>query len=158
MRLADFDYPLPEERIAQHPLEPRDSAQLLVDQGSASPLHRHVRDLPEFLREGDLVVVNDSKVIPARLRLTRHTGGMAEALLLDPIDSDRRVWEAMVRPAKKLKPGEELLSNGVPLVRVVGRSDAGDTMVIELIGEGDPLALLTRYGEMPLPPYITTHL
>jgi len=158
MRLADFDYQLPDERIAQHPAEPRDSARLLVDQGSAGPLHRHVRDLVDHLGEGDLLVVNDSKVIPARLRLTRSTGGAAEALLLDPLDGERRVWEAMVRPAKKLKAGEELLSNGVPLVRVVRRSDAGDTMVIELIGEGDPLALLQTFGEMPLPPYITARL
>jgi len=155
MRLEDFDYPLPDERIAQHPLEPRDSARLLVDQGSAVPLHRHVRDLTEFLREGDLLVVNDTKVIPARLRLQRATGGAAEALLLDPLDADRRTWEAMVRPAKKLHPGEELLSNGTPLVRVLRRSEAGDTMIIELLGEGDPLSLLREHGEMPLPPYIT---
>jgi S-adenosylmethionine:tRNA ribosyltransferase-isomerase len=158
MRLDDFDYVLPEERIAQHPVEPRDSARLLVDQGTTSPLHRHVRDLGEFLQEGDLLVVNDSRVIPARLRLVRATGGAAEALLLDPLDADRRVWEAMMRPAKKLKPGEELFSNGVPLVRVVRRSDAGDTMVVELLGEGDPLALLQVHGEMPLPPYITATL
>jgi S-adenosylmethionine:tRNA ribosyltransferase-isomerase len=158
MRLDDFDYVLPEERIAQHPVEPRDSARLLVDQGTTSPLHRHVRDIGEFLQEGDLLVVNDSRVIPARLRLVRATGGAAEALLLDPLDADRRVWEAMMRPAKKLKPGEELFSNGVPLVRVVRRSDAGDTMVVELLGEGDPLALLQVHGEMPLPPYITATL
>ncbi len=158
MRLEDFDYPLPDERIAQHPVEPRDSARLLVDQGSAAPLHRHVHDLTEFLHEGDLLVVNDSRVIPARLRLSRSTGGAAEALLLDPLDTERRVWEAMVRPAKKMRPGEELFSNGVPLVRVIRRSDAGDTMVVELIGEGDPLALLQTFGEMPLPPYITAPL
>jgi S-adenosylmethionine:tRNA ribosyltransferase-isomerase len=158
MRLDDFDYHLPDERIAQHPAEPRDSARLLVDQGSAAPLHRHVRDLTEYLREGDLLVVNDSRVIPARLRLARATGGQAEALLLDPLDQERRTWDAMVRPAKKLKPGEELYSNGVPLVRVVRRSDAGDTMVVELIGDGDPLALLQAFGEMPLPPYITAPL
>jgi S-adenosylmethionine:tRNA ribosyltransferase-isomerase len=117
-----------------------------------------VYDLTDFLRDGDLLVVNDTKVIPARLRLTRTTGGAAEALLLDPLDSERRTWEAMVRPAKKLKPGEELWSNGVPLVRVVRRSDAGDTMVVELIGDGDSLALLQQFGEMPLPPYITTRL
>ncbi|MEQ1703219.1 MAG: S-adenosylmethionine:tRNA ribosyltransferase-isomerase, partial [Ilumatobacteraceae bacterium] len=158
MRLDDFDYVLPEERIAQHPVEPRDSARLLVDQGGAAPLHRHVSDIGEFLREGDLLVVNDSRVIPARLRLARATGGAAEALLLDPLDADRRVWEALMRPAKKLKPGEELFSNGVPLVRVVRRSHAGDTMVVELIGDGDPLGLLQVHGEMPLPPYITATL
>ncbi len=155
MRLEDFDYTLPDERIAQLPAEPRDAARLLVDQGNTSPLHRHVRDLGEFLRDGDLLVVNDTKVIPARLRLHRASGGAAEALLLDPLDAERRTWEAMVRPAKKLHPGEELLSNGVPLVRVVRRSEAGDTMIVELLGEADPLLLLHEHGEMPLPPYIT---
>ena len=158
MRLADFEYELPDARIAQVPIEPRDSARLLVDQGSRAPLHRHVRDLGEFLRNGDLLVLNDTKVIPARLRLTRGTGGAAEALLLDPLDAERRVWDAMVRPARKLKDGEVLFSNGVPLVRVAGRGAAGDTTVVELVGDGDPLSLLQRFGEMPLPPYITTRL
>jgi S-adenosylmethionine:tRNA ribosyltransferase-isomerase len=158
MRLDEFDYPLPPERIAQHPVEPRDAARLLVDRGSAAPLHRHVRDLAELLHAGDVLVVNDSKVIPARLRLQRASGGSAEALLLEPIDAERRTWEAMVRPARKLKPGEELWNDDVPLVRIVRRSDAGDTMIVELMGEGDPLALLQRHGEMPLPPYITAPL
>lgn len=158
MRLADFDYELPADRIAQHPIEPRDAARLLVDQGSAAPLHRHVRDLGEFLRDGDLLVVNDTKVIPARLRLTRASGGAAEALLLEPIDAARRTWDAMVRPTRKLKVGDELFVGEQPVVRVLGRSATGDTMTIELLGEGDPLALLQRYGEMPLPPYIGARL
>ncbi len=158
MRLADFDYELPADRIAQHPIEPRDGARLLVDQGSAAPLHRHVRDIGEFLRDGDLLVVNDTKVIPARLRLTRTTGGAAEALLLEPLDAERRTWDAMVRPARKLKAGDELFVGEQPVVRVLGRSAAGDTMTIELLGEGDPMQLLERYGEMPLPPYIGARL
>ena len=158
MRLADFDYELPPERIAQHPIEPRDAARLLVDQGANAPLHRHVRDIGEFLRDGDLIVVNETKVIPARLRLTRATGGAAEALLLEPLDAERRTWDAMVRPARKLKPGDELFAGEKPLVRVLGRGDAGDTMRVELLGEGDPTLLLQQYGEMPLPPYITERL
>jgi len=154
MRLDDFDYHLPDERIAQQPAEPRDSARLLVDQGSSAPLHRHVSDLGEFLHEGDLLVVNDTKVIPARLRLARATGGAAEVLLLEPLDDDRRTWEAMVRPSKKLHANEELFAGERPLVRVLRRSDAGDTMIVELVGEGDPLSLLQQHGEMPLPPYI----
>ncbi|MEQ1872407.1 MAG: tRNA preQ1(34) S-adenosylmethionine ribosyltransferase-isomerase QueA [Ilumatobacteraceae bacterium] len=158
MRLADFDYELPADRIAQHPIEPRDAARLLVDQGSAAPLHRHVRDIGEFLRDGDLLVVNDTKVIPARLRLTRATGGAAEVLLLEPLDAERRTWDAMVRPARKLSNGDELFAGQRSLVRVVGRSAAGDTMTVELLGEGDPIALLQQYGEMPLPPYIGARL
>jgi S-adenosylmethionine:tRNA ribosyltransferase-isomerase len=158
MRLSDFDYPLPDELIAQSPAEPRDSARLLVDRGADTPLHRQVRDLCEFLRPDDLLVVNDTRVIPARLRLSRGTGGAAEVLLLEPVDSDRRVWEAMVRPARKLRVGEVLFSasSGDPVVAIVGRTDAGDTMHVELQGEGEPLDVLTRHGEMPLPPYITS--
>ena len=158
MRLADFDYVLPDGRIAQHPVEPRDSARLLVDQGSAAPLHRRVRDIGEYLRDGDLLVVNDTKVIPARLRLHRETGGAAEVLLLEPLDGERRTWEAMVRGAKKMKPGEVLFGGDGPLVRILRRSEAGDTMIVELVGEGDPLALLQAHGEMPLPPYISARL
>jgi S-adenosylmethionine:tRNA ribosyltransferase-isomerase len=159
MRLEDFDYDLPDERIAQTPIEPRDAARLLVDRGSAAPDHRHVRDLTDELRDGDLLVVNDSKVIPARLRLQRASGGAAEVLLLEPLEPTRRHWEAMVRPARKLKVGERLFtSTGVELVEVGGRTAAGDTSEITIVGDGDPLELLGRHGEMPLPPYITTPL
>ncbi|MEZ5296707.1 MAG: S-adenosylmethionine:tRNA ribosyltransferase-isomerase [Ilumatobacteraceae bacterium] len=105
MLLSDFDYDLPDDRIAQTPIEPRDAARLLVDRGSDAPEHRHVRDLPDVLRPGDLLVVNETKVIPARLSLQRATGGKAEVLMLEPLDGERKVWEAMVRPARKLKPG-----------------------------------------------------
>ena len=160
MHVADFDYELPPERIAQEPVEPRDSARLLVDRGNdRSPDHHHVHDLPEFLADGDLLVVNESKVIPARLRLRRQTGGSAEVLLLDPLDPERRVWEALVRPARKLKPGERLVSaGGVELVEIGERTIAGDTVHVTVLGDGDPLAVLAEHGEMPLPPYITTPL
>lgn len=162
--LADFDYELPEERIAQTPAAPRDAARLLVDRGEAVPLHRHVRDLVELLEPGDLLVVNDSKVIPARLRLQRASGGAAEVLLLEPIGSgdpggQRRVWEALVRPGKKLRAREQLLTaDGVPLVEIGTRTAAGDTFHITLLGDADPLELLAGHGDMPLPPYITTPL
>jgi S-adenosylmethionine:tRNA ribosyltransferase-isomerase len=159
VRLADFDYELPVERIAQTPIEPRDSARLLVDRGTHEPLHRHVSDLPEFLREGDLLVLNETKVIPARLRLQRQSGGQAEVLLLEPTDDTRLCWEALLRPGKRLKPGEELSSDGRPVVRVGERTAAGDTFFVELLTDGaDPLTMLDALGEMPLPPYITTPL
>jgi len=158
MHLDDFDYHLPPEQIAQTPVEPRDSARLLVDRGSDAPLHRRVSDLTEFLGDGDLLVVNDSRVIPARLHLRRLTGGAAEVLLLEPLDAERRNWEALVRPARKLRVGEELVSGDTPLVRVGARTSAGDTMHVELLGEGEPLEVLQRHGEMPLPPYITERL
>ncbi len=159
MRLDDFDYRLPEARIAQHPVEPRDSARLLVDRGSAAPEHQHVRDLPSLLRDGDLLVVNDSKVIPARLRLHRETGGAAEVLLLEPLDDERREWEAMVRPARKLRVGEPLVAaDGTSPIVIGERTAAGDTVRVRIVGEDDPLITLQRLGEMPLPPYITAPL
>lgn len=160
MRSADFDYHLPVERIAQTPVEPRDAARLLVDRGSAPPEHRHVRDLPDLLDPGDLLVVNDTRVVPARLRLHRATGGAVEVLLLEALDAARHTWEALVRPARRLVPGEVLVAarpeSDVPVVRVGGRTDAGDTFHVELLGPPDEL--LDRYGEMPLPPYITERL
>jgi S-adenosylmethionine:tRNA ribosyltransferase-isomerase len=159
MRLDEFDYHLPEERIAQTPIEPRDSARLLVDRGSSAPEHRNVADLDTLLHDDDLLVVNDTKVIPARLRVERASGGAAEVLLLEPRDAQRRVWEAMVRPGRKLRDGETLhTSAGRALVRVGGRTEAGDTRFVEIVGDGEPLDLLAEFGEMPLPPYITTTL
>lgn len=160
MRISDFDYDLPEAQIAQHPVEPRDAARLLVDRGdSVAPEHRHVRDLPDLLRPGDVLVVNDTRVIPARLRLQRASGGAAEVLLLEPRHGERRIWEALVRPARKLRRGEQLYAEGgVAVVEIRERTEAGDTFTVAIVGDGDPLDLLARHGEMPLPPYITTPL
>ena len=155
MRLTDFDYELPAERIAQVPIEPRDAARLMVDRGSAAPDHVHVRDLPTLLADGDLLVVNDTKVIPARLRLHRESGGVAEVLLLEPLSDDRRTWEALIRPARKLRIGESLVdATGDAVVAIGRRTPAGDTWSVTIQAEGDPLAVLQRHGEMPLPPYI----
>lgn len=160
MRLDEYDYDLPEASIAQVPIEPRDAARLLVDRGSgAPPEDRTVAELARLLRPGDLVVVNETKVIPARLRVRRVSGGSAEVLLLEATAPDRRTWEALVRPARKLKVGEELLDeDGRPVVRVHGRTAAGDTFQVELVGATDPLELLDQHGEMPLPPYIHQRL
>jgi S-adenosylmethionine:tRNA ribosyltransferase-isomerase len=159
VRSADFDYELPAERIAQTPIAPRDAARLLVDRGSAPPEHRHVRNLPEILRPGDLLVVNETKVIPARLALHRITGGAAEVLMLEPLDGERRTWEALVRPARKLKPGEVLVgADGSPVVEIGGRTASGDTFTVTLVGTTDSLEVLDAHGEMPLPPYITERL
>ena len=157
--MTDFDYDLPVERIAQVPIEPRDAARLLVDRGSGDPQHLHVHDLPTLLAAGDLLVVNDTKVIPARLLLQRQTGGAAEVLLLEPISDDRRTWEAMIRPARKLRIGEELVdAAGNALVRIGGRTEAGDTWQVTIVADDDPLAVLQRHGQMPLPPYIGVEL
>jgi len=159
MQLTDFDYELSLERIAQAPIEPRDAARLLVDRGAANPEHRRVYDLPELLRTGDLLVVNETKVIPARLPLNRATGGAAEVLMLEPLDGERRVWEALVRPARKLKPGERLYAvDGTPVIEIGDRTQAGDTFTVTLLGSVDSLEMLDAHGEMPLPPYISERL
>jgi S-adenosylmethionine:tRNA ribosyltransferase-isomerase len=162
LRSSDFDYELPPERIAQTPIEPRDAARLLIDRGDDPPQHSHVRDLPELLSDGDLVVVNETKVIPARLALHRATGGAAEVLMLEPLDGERRVWEALVRPARKLRPGEVLYgADGGAVVEIGARTAAGDTFTVSLVGPVDglgSLSVLERHGEMPLPPYITERL
>jgi S-adenosylmethionine:tRNA ribosyltransferase-isomerase len=160
VRLADFDYELPAGAIAQTPIEPRDAARLLVDEGEGrAPRHRHVRDLPELLQPGDLVVVNDSRVIPARLRLRRASGGEAEVLLLEPLEQEQRVWEALVRPARRLRAGEVLhAGDGTALVEIGARTAAGDTFQVTVLGGADVLSILAGHGEMPLPPYITAPL
>ena len=164
MLLADFDYELPADRIAQTPVTPRDSARLLVDQGPATPTHRRFSELGQMLLPGDLLVVNDSKVIPARLRLQRASGGAAEVLLLEPIgdpahNGSRRTWEALVRPGKKLKVGEQLFgASGAALVEIGARTAAGDTFAVTILGDRDPLDVLAEHGDMPLPPYIDAPL
>lgn len=152
MHISDIDYDLPEELIAQKPIEPRDSARLLVHIDNRIE-HRVVSELPEFLAPGDVVVVNDTRVLPARLALQRKTGGAAEVLLLERRSPDGRLWEALIRPARKLKEGEVLEYFGKRVVRVGPRTEAGDTFVVE-ITDNDPLDLIQRIGSMPLPPYI----
>jgi S-adenosylmethionine:tRNA ribosyltransferase-isomerase len=147
-----FDYPLPASAVAQTPLEPRDAARLLVAlDPTASPEHRRVRDLPDLLRPGDLVVVNETRVLPARLHLRKPTGGAVEVLLLEAVEGPR--WEALVRPGARVRPGTRLAGpDGTQVVKVgepVG--DDGRRLVTLLV---DPF----RYGTVPLPPYITAPL
>ena len=157
MNLSDIDYELPEKLIAQHPVEPRDSARLLVATNPSKVEHKHVTDLVDFLEAGDVMVVNDTRVLPARLALHRKTGGAAEVLLLEQRSSDFRLWEALVKPASKIKQDEVLEYFGKRVVRVGPRTEAGDTFVVEILDE-NPMELLQRIGAMPLPPYIRSSL
>ncbi len=160
METAAFDYELPASAIAQTPIEPRDAARLLVDHGPGqAPGHAHVRDLPALVGPGDLLVVNTTRVLPARLRTTRDTGGAAEVLLLEPVEGTPDTWEALVRPSRKLVPGTDL-EIGDDLRVIVGQ-DLGDGLrhveVVHPLGS-DLLDVLERHGELPLPPYITEPL
>jgi S-adenosylmethionine:tRNA ribosyltransferase-isomerase len=162
MDTAEFDYELSHARIAQVPVEPRDSARLLVDQRTRVD-HRRVHDLPELLDPGDVLVVNTTRVLPARLHLTKPTGGAAEVLLLEErADLGPGYWEALVRPGRRLPAGTRLRPAGgtVDLMVVVGE-DLGDGMrsVEVSTGDGgDVRAAIRQAGEVPLPPYITTAL
>ena len=143
MRTAELDYELPPELIAQRPLERRDESRLLVaDRASGEARHRRFRDLRSELPDGALVVVNDTRVIPARIRVRRETGGAAEVLLLEPVGDG--LWEALARPTRRLRAGTRL--GPVELVEHTG----GGRWLVRL--EGQPA------GEAPLPPYITEPL
>ena len=152
METARFDYPLPEGSIAQRPVEPRDSARLLVDRGPGrDPEHATVADLDRFLRPGDVVVVNRTRVLPARLHLRKPTGGHVEVLLLEEAGPDGW-WEALVRPSRRVAAGTRFVA-GDDLEVVVGdRLDDGRRLVRPLTP--DLHAALDRHGEVPLPPYI----
>jgi S-adenosylmethionine:tRNA ribosyltransferase-isomerase len=148
--LADYDYALPPEQIAQQPLPDRDGARLLVlDRASGKVSHQQIRDLPSLLEPGDLLVVNATRVLPARLRGRKSSGGAAEALLLGPADGG---FDALVRARGRLRVGLELVfeGNGRQLdARVVALAPDG---VVRLAFRGD--ASPYELGEMPLPPYI----
>lgn len=155
------DYDLPAAAIAQTPVEPRDAARLLIDEGvGRPPRHAHIPDLVGLVGPGDVVVVNTTRVLPARLRLQKASGGAVEVLLLEPIaDDDPHRWEALVRPSRKVRPGTALVA-GDDLTVVVGDDRGEGRRVVELtVPAGAPLLdVLDRHGAVPLPPYITTPL
>ena len=157
MKTSDFMYDLPEELIAQTPIEPRDHSRLLVaDRQTGQVEHRHFYDVVEYLRPGDALVVNETRVIPARLYGERPTGGACEVLLLKQVGV--KTWETLVRPGKKLRPGAEIVFGGGRLTaRVLSTTDAGGR-VVEFFCEGPFEAALDELGEMPLPPYIHERL
>lgn len=163
MDTAAVDYDLPPDAIAQTPIEPREAARLLIDGGpDHRARHGHVADLPGLVGPGDVLVVNTTRVLPARLRLRKPSGGAVEVLLLEPSDGSgpgAPTWEALVRPSRKVAPGTALVA-GEDLTVVVGDDlGAGRRRVeLQLAAGGDVLAALDRHGTVPLPPYITAPL
>lgn len=157
MKTSDFYYDLPPELIAQTPLSQRDSSRLLImDREEGSLSHKHFHDVIDYLRPGDCLVMNDSRVLPARLLGHRPTGGAVEILLLTQKEGD--VWECLAKPGRKLKEGAEVVfGDGSLRAKIVGETDTGNRLV-EFHYEGIFLEELERLGKMPLPPYIKEEL
>ncbi len=163
--ISEFDYELPPERIAQTPLVERSASKLLVDRGTSSPEHQQVDDLADLLDPGDLVVVNDTRVLAARIFTTRPTGGVTELLLLEPdgpapvaLAAERSEWVALVKPSKKVAPGTELTIDGEADLAITVGEDLGEGRRRVLLESTNLEAALERIGNMPLPPYITETL
>ena len=158
MKTSDFYYDLPQELIAQTPLDKRDSSRLMtLDRATGAVEHHHFYELPDFLNPGDCLILNDSRVLPARLLGQRLPGGGAcEVLLL--IDRGDKTWECLVRPGRKMRAGAKLtFGNGELTAEVVEELPGGNRMV-RFDYEGIFLEVLERLGKMPLPPYIKEEL
>lgn len=157
MKLSDFMYDLPEERIAQTPVEPRDHSRLMVLHRDTDQIeHKHFYDVIDYLNPGDVLVINETRVIPARLFGERAGGGACEVLLLRQLGPKR--WETLVKPGKKLKPGAEITFGGGRLrARIAETTDVGGR-IVDFDCEGTFEAALDELGEMPLPPYIHERL
>ncbi|MBN1517854.1 tRNA preQ1(34) S-adenosylmethionine ribosyltransferase-isomerase QueA [Candidatus Sumerlaeota bacterium] len=152
MQLSDFNYELPPELVARHPAKQRDASRLMVLNRARQTIeHRHFRDLPELLRSGDLLVMNDSRVIPARLFARRAGGGRAEILLVEAIEPS--LWIAIVRPGKALKPGVRVTLEGAGIeLEIIEAREAGERVVRIHTDNIDDC--LKHCGHVPLPPYI----
>ena len=154
MNLAEFDYGLPEELIAQEPLADRTASRMLVVfRGEARWEDRSFREFPQFLRAGDCLVLNDSRVFPARLWGRRPEGGGTEVLLLRPVSSDSRDWQALVRPGRKIRTGTRVRFMGGLEGEVIARGELGERTV-RFSGVDDVWAAFEYAGHVPLPPYI----
>ena len=156
MLVTDFDYELPQELIAQHPMEPRDHSRLLVvDKKTGEIEHKHFYDLVNYLKPGDVLVFNDTRVIPARLHGTKDTGAHVEVFLLTRRNATD--WEVLVRPGKKLQVGAKINFSNELSCEVIEHTDFGGR-VVRFKYDGIFEEILDRLGETPLPPYITAPL
>jgi len=157
MKKTDFYYDLPEELIAQTPIERRDHSRLLhLNKLNGEMEHAHFFDLPSYLRAGDCLVLNDSRVLPARLIGTRKSGGSVELVLLRDLGEGK--WECLSRPGRKTKPGTELVFGDGELTATVESVVEGGNRVVKFHYNGIFLEVLERLGKMPLPPYIKESL
>jgi len=156
MQVTDFTYELPKELIAQHPMEPRDHSRLLVvDRKTGALEHKHFYDIIDYLNPGDLMVFNDTRVIPARLHGVKTTGAHVEVFLLTRLNGTD--WEVLVKPGRKLQEGAEIKFSDELSCKIVEKTDFGGR-IAHFIFNGIFEEILDRLGETPLPPYITEHL
>ena len=157
MKTSDFDFYLPEELIAQTPLERRDTSRLLtLDKVTGETGHYHFYDLPQFLKPGDCLVLNNSRVLPARLIGHRPTGGICEVLLLS--DKGDNVWECLVRPGRKLRTGAQVIFGNGELTATIEAEESDGNRLVRFHYQGIFLEILEHLGKMPLPPYIKAEL
>ena len=157
MKKSDFYFDLPEELIAQTPLERRDASRLLLlDRETGEITHKHFYDLPDYLNPGDCLVLNDSRVLPARLMGNRLTGGAVEVVLLRDLGDGK--WECLTRPGRKTRPGTELTFGGGLLTATVTDALEDGNKVLQFQYDGIFLEILDQLGKMPLPPYIKAEL
>ena len=157
MKTSDFDFYLPEELIAQTPLAQRDSSRLLtLNKNTGEVEHHRFYELPDFLRPGDCLVLNNSRVLPARLIGHRPTGGACEVLLL--VDRGENLWECLVRPGRKLKPGAQVVFGDGQLTATVEAEIEDGKRLVRFHYQGIFLEVLEQLGKMPLPPYIKEEL
>ena len=157
LQTSSFYYDLPEELIAQTPLEKRDTSRLMVlDRKTGEVTHKHFYDILDYLNPGDCLVMNDSRVLPARLLGHRPTGGAVEVLLLR--DLGNKCWECLCKPGRKMQAGSEVLFGNGELTATVKAVQEGGNRVVEFHYEGIFLEVLERLGKMPLPPYIKAEL
>ena len=157
MKTTDFDYFLPEELIAQTPVEPRDASRMLVyDRKTGEVLHKHFYDLPSFLKAGDVLVRNNTKVLPARMYGYTPNGGKVEILLLKRFDLNE--WEGLVKPGKKAKKGTVLFVSEELKAEILDIIEDSGGRRVRFIYDGVFEDIISGVGEMPLPPYITEKL
>lgn len=157
MKKSDFWFDLPEELIAQTPLEKRDTSRLLhLNKNTGEVEHLYFSDIKKFLKKGDCLILNDSRVLPARLIGHRATGGQVELLLLRDLGGDE--WECLVKPGRKAKPGAEVFFGNGELKATVLSTGEGGTRTVKFTYEGIFLEVLEQLGRMPLPPYIHEEL
>ena len=157
MKLSDYDYNLPEELIAQMPADKRENSRMLVlDRNNKTIEHKHFFDIIDYIDENSILVLNNTKVLPARLYGTKDTGAKIEVFLLEPKEKNR--WSALVKPSKRIKPDTVITISDDLKVKPIERLEDDGEWLVELIYDGDLFEILHKVGNIPLPPYIERKL